>query len=127
MFWKIITEWAGETDAEVASIESLIKLSKTKVEILENLALLSIEKIREIEVWTRDQCYSEQWYLCRKDFITAWDEHEVMTKMKKVRKGDGGIENICSLKGKISGITCVNPNIPTLKYGNWHSQYICRI
>ena len=118
MLWKIITEWAGETDAEVASIESLIKLSKTKVEILENLDLLSVEKIRQIEVWTGDQCYNEQWYLCRKGIITAWNAHEVITKMKKVRKGDGGIENVWSLKGKISVTTFVNPNIPTLKYGD---------
>ena len=38
--------------------------------------------------------------------------------MKKVRKGDGGIENVWSLKGKISVTTFVNPNIPTLKYGD---------
>ena len=34
---ELITEWAGETDVEVKSIESLIKLSKTKVEFLESL------------------------------------------------------------------------------------------
>ena len=28
---EIVTDWAGETDVEVTSIESLIKLSKTKV------------------------------------------------------------------------------------------------
>ena len=38
---EIITEWTGETDVEVTSIESLIKLSKTEVEFLENLDLLS--------------------------------------------------------------------------------------
>ena len=40
------------------SIESLIKLSKTKLEFLENLDLLS-EKIRQIEVCTRGQCCNE--------------------------------------------------------------------
>ena len=49
---KIITEWAGGTDVELTNIESLTKLSKTKVEFLENLDLLSIEKIRQIEVYT---------------------------------------------------------------------------
>ena len=63
---KIITEWAGETDAEVTGIEGLIQLSKTKVKFLENLDLLSIEKIRQIEVYTRGQCCNEQWHLCRK-------------------------------------------------------------
>ena len=42
--WEIITDWAGETDVEVTSIESLLKLSKAKVEFLENLDTLSIEE-----------------------------------------------------------------------------------
>ena len=102
---EIITEWAGETDVEVTSIESLLKLSKTKVEFLENLDLLSIEKIRQIEVCNRGQCCNEQWYLCRKGVITASKVHEVIAKMKKVRKGGGGVVNIWSLKEKISGMT----------------------
>ena len=56
---QIITEWDGETDLEVTNIESLIKLSKPKVELLENLDLLSVEKIRQTEVCTRGQCYNE--------------------------------------------------------------------
>ena len=50
---EIITEWIGETDLEVRIFESFITLSKTKLEFLENLYLLSIEKIRQIEVSTR--------------------------------------------------------------------------
>ena len=57
-FREIITDWAGETDVEVTSIESLIKLSKTKVEFLKNLDLHSLEKIRQIEVFTRGQAYN---------------------------------------------------------------------
>ena len=57
---EFITKWAGETDLEVTSIEILIKLSETKVQFLENLDLLSIEKIRQIEVCTTGQCYNEQ-------------------------------------------------------------------
>ena len=53
----------------------------------ENSDLLSIEKIRQIEVCTRGQFYNEQWYLCRKGVTTASKAHEVITKMKKVRKG----------------------------------------
>ena len=67
----IITDWAGKPDVEVKSIEKLIKLSKTKVEFLENSDILSIEKIGQIELYTRDQCCNEQWYLCIKDVITA--------------------------------------------------------
>ena len=48
--------------------------------------------------------------------ITASKAHEVITKMKKVRKGGGGVVNIWSLKEKISGMTFVIPNIPSLKY-----------
>ena len=114
---EIITEWAGETDVDVTSIESLIKLSKPKVEFLENLDLLLIEKIKQIEVCTRGQCSNEQWYLCRKGVITASKTHEVITKMKKVRKGGWGAVNIWSLKEKIAGMTFVNPNISVLKYG----------
>ena len=33
---EIITEWVAETDVELTNIESLIKLSKTKVECVEN-------------------------------------------------------------------------------------------
>ena len=48
--------------------------------------------------------------------ITASKAHEVITKMKKVRKGGGGVVNIWSLKEKISVMTFVIPNIPSLKY-----------
>ena len=37
--------------------------------------------------------------------------------MKKVKKGDGGVVNIWSLKEKIARMTFVNPNIPALIYG----------
>ena len=55
---EIITEWPGETGVEVTSIESPIKLSKTKVEFLKNLDLHLLEKIRQIEVFTRGQSYN---------------------------------------------------------------------
>ena len=47
---EIIEDWAGETDVEVTSIKSLIKLSKTEVEFLENLDILSTEKSRQIKL-----------------------------------------------------------------------------
>ena len=78
---EITTEWDGETDLEVTSIENLTKLSKSKVEFLENLDLLSIEKIRQIEVCTSGQCCSEQWYLCRKCVTTASKVHKVIIKI----------------------------------------------
>ena len=86
-----MADWAGETDIEVTSIESFIKLSKTKVEFQENLDILSIEQIRQIELCTRGQCCNEQSYLCRRGIITASKAHEVITKMKKIRKGGRGV------------------------------------
>ena len=47
----------------------------------------------------------------RKGVITASKAHEVITKMKNVRKEDGGVVNIWSLKEKFSGMTFVNPNL----------------
>ena len=86
------------------------------MEFLENLDLLSIEKIRQIEVCSRGQSCIEQWYLCRKGVVIASKASGIITKMKKVRKGGGGVLNIWSLKEKNSGMTFVNPNIPALKY-----------
>ena len=52
---EIVTERARETDLKNSKyLES--KLSKTKVEFLKNLDLLSIEKIRKIKVCSRSQC-----------------------------------------------------------------------
>ena len=90
---EIITDWAGETKVAIRNIESLIKPSKTIVELLENLDILSIEKIRQIEICTRGQHYNNQWYLCRKGVIIASKAHEITTKMKKVRNWGGGAVN----------------------------------
>ena len=95
---------AGETYVEVTSIESVIKLSKTKVGSLENLDVVSIGKIRQIGLCIRGQCCNELWHLCRKGVITASKAHEVTTEMKKFRKGGGSVVNIWSLKEKIFGM-----------------------
>ena len=52
---EIITVWGGETD-----IDSLMKLSKTNMEFLENLDIFPIEQIRQIELCTIGQCCNEQ-------------------------------------------------------------------
>ena len=95
---------AGETYVEVTSIESVIKLSKTKVGSLENLDVVSIGKIRQIGLCIRGQCCNGLWHLCRKGVITASKAHEVTTEMKKFRKGGGSVVNIWSLKEKIFGM-----------------------
>ena len=86
------------------------------MEFLEKLDILSIEKIRQIELCTIGQCCSGQWHLCRRDVITVSKAHEVITRMKKVREGGRGVVNIWSVKEKKFGMTFVNPNIPALKY-----------
>ena len=69
------------------------------MQFLEKLDILSIETIRQIELCTRGQCCNEQLYcICRKGVITGSKGHEVILKMKKVRKGGGGVVNIWSLK-----------------------------
>ena len=80
--------------------------------------------MRQIEVCNRGQCCNKQWYLCRTGVITASTAHEVITIIKKVRKGGGGVVNTWSLKEKISGMTFVNSNIPALKYGRDMEKYI---
>ena len=50
---------------------------------MENSALLSIEKIRQIELCTRGQCCNKQCYLSRKGVIKASKAYEVIAKMKK--------------------------------------------
>ena len=52
---EVIIYWTAKTDVEVTSIESLIKLSKTKVVFLENLDMPSIEKNRKIALCIRGQ------------------------------------------------------------------------
>ena len=52
---EIITVWGGETD-----IDSLMKLSKTNMEFLENLDIFPIEQIKQIESCTIGQCCNEQ-------------------------------------------------------------------
>ena len=93
---EIITEWAGETDLQVTNWKSYKTLKNWngvsgKFRFTFN---------RQIEVCTRGHCYNEQWYLCRKGIITASKTHEVITKMKKVRKGVEGVVTFGHLKKK---------------------------
>ena len=53
---------------------------------------------------------NEKWYLYKKGVITASKVDEVITKIKKVRKGGGDAVNIWLLKEKTSGMEFVNPN-----------------
>ena len=70
----------------------LSKVSRTKG--LKGLLTIENLKAGQIEVCTTGQCCNEHWYLCRKGVITASKAHEIIKKMKKFRKRDGGAVNI---------------------------------
>ena len=59
---------------------------------------------------TRGQNSNEAWYLYRKGVITGSKGNEVITKMKKVKKGGGGYANLWQLFQKVSGLVFVNPS-----------------
>ena len=82
----------------------------------ENLSL-SKENIESIEKFTIGQSENEHWFEYRKCLITASKAYEVVNKMTKVEKADGGTVNISSLNQKISGLVFVKPNIAAVKYG----------
>ena len=75
---------------------------------------MTSENISKVEAQIRGQNQSQQWCACRKGVITA---SKVFTKMKNVIKGTGGYVNRWAQNQKISGLTFVNPNIPSPKYG----------
>ena len=77
----------------------------------------NLKHISKIEAQRRGKNQNQLWYSSRKGVITASKVHEVFTKMKMVIKGTGGYVNLWALNQKISGLTFVNPNIPSLKYG----------
>ena len=96
----------------------MIKMSGPNSSFFENLkTFMTSKNISKIEAQTRGQNQNQLWYACKKGVITASKAHDVFTKMKKEIKGTGGYVNLWALNQKISGLTFVNPNIPSLKYG----------
>ena len=51
-----------------------------------------------------------------KCLITAWKVYEVVTKLTKVEKDDGGTITMLSWNQTFSGLVFVKKNIPALKY-----------
>ena len=66
---------------------------------------------------TISQSDNSFWFSYRKGILTASKSHEVITKMKKVVGGGGGVIDLWSSFQKVSRFTCKNPNIPAFKYG----------
>ena len=103
---------------DLLSVDDIIKMSDSVESFHGNLCKhFDISKIERIELITRGQSSNEEWYLYRKGVITGSKGHEVITKIKKVKKGGGGYVNLWQLFQNVSGLVFVNPNIPALKYG----------
>jgi len=104
--------------AELLSVDDILLLSTSKSDFKENLVQnLTKENIALIEEHTRGQSDNQSWYTFRKGVITASKVHDVLTKVKKLKKGDTGSINTFALNQKISGNYLTSPDIPALKYG----------
>ena len=79
--------------------------------------ILTVDNITKIELATHGQSDNENWFMFRKGVITGSKGHEVKIKMEKLYKGNGAVVNLWNVFQKNSGLTFVNPNIVSLKYG----------
>ena len=113
---EIITK-TNTVPVELVSVDDILLLSTSRSDFDENLLHnFTKENIQKIENITRGQSDNEAWYMFRKGVITASKAHEVMTKVKKLKKGNVNI-NTFALNQKISGNYFTSPDIPALKYG----------
>ena len=95
------------TANNILSIDDIMLFSFSVQNFMDNINKnMTEENIDRIEVLTRGQNTNDSWYQFRKYVITASKSHNIIAKM-----------NMWSLFQNISGLTFVNPNIPSLKYG----------
>ena len=114
---EIVTK-SQKRPEDLLSVDDILLLSISKCDFYDNLTLnLNNSNITRIEQITRGQSENESWYSFRKGVITASKGHDVLTKMKKVKKSGFEVINIFSLNQKISGNYFTSPDIPALKYG----------
>ena len=107
----------NETKSELPNIDDYLVSSRTCDEFFTNIKENFCSMITaKMEMVMRDQSDNSLWFLFRKGIITASKSHEVLTKMKKVVSGGGGVVNLWSSFQNVSGFTYKNPNIPALKY-----------
>ena len=83
----------------------------------------SVTSIKQIQMITKRQSDNTAWFQFRKGTVTASKSHEIKAKMEKFVKVGIGYVNMWNLCQKISGLTSINPNIPTLKYGRDMEQH----
>ena len=103
----------GEIKSGTFSIDDVLLMSNSKEDFLANLN----RNVRKIEMVTRGQSDNALWFSFRKGVVTASKAHGVVTKMKKVKQGGGGYINMFQLNQNVSGLTYIDPNLPSLKYG----------
>ena len=114
-FLREIVEPASQDN--IPSIDDMLLLSEDCESFYKNVSkILTVENITKIELVTHGQSDNENWFMFRK-VITGSKGHEVKIKMEKLYKGNGAVVNLWNVFQKISGLTFVNPNIVSLKYG----------
>ena len=104
---------------ELVSVDDVILMSDNKQSFEENLlSNMSVKSIAEIEESTRGQSSNELWFSFRKGVITASRAHDVLAKMRKIKKDPSKCIDTWSLNQTISGMILTNPDLPALKYGH---------
>ena len=102
----------------ITSVDDILIMSTSRQEFKENLeANMKDENIKKIQMLTLGQSENTLWFTYRKGVITASISHDILSKMKKVKRGGGGVINMFQTNKKVSGLTYTNPEIPALKYG----------
>ena len=113
---EVVTKNSTVPD-DLVSVDDVLLLSETETSFYENLKHnFNKKNINRIEMLTRGQSSNDAWYRFRKGVITASKCHEVLTKMKKLKRGATNV-NTFALNQKILGNCFISPDLPALKYG----------
>ena len=89
---------------ELVSVDDVILMSDNKQSFEENLlSNMSVKSIAEIEESTRGQSSNELWFSFRKGVITASRAHDVLAKMRKIKKDPSKCIDTWSFNQTISG------------------------
>ena len=84
---EVVTKNSTVPD-DLVSVDDVLLLSETETSFYENLKHnFNKKNINRIEMLTRGQSSNDAWYRFRKGVITASKCHEVLTKMKKLKRG----------------------------------------
>ena len=85
-------------------VDEILHVSKCKEDFVANIFIrMDQNTISQIELKTRGQSDNSDWFQFRKFVITSSKGHDVIVKMKKVKKLDGGYIDMYSLNENIFG------------------------